>query len=254
MSLDARFVAMLADAPFAGLDTASLPIRLGLRGEEVDALLKNHGAGILALGGRIWPRIRAEELRGRVTGTVKAFHEGNSLEAGMQTQLLRNALSAPILLADWAMEQARMEGEIDLSAGLARLPGWQPTLTPADAELASRLRERLEEAGWEPPSSAEFEGGESGSYGERVPGILRYLERSGEIVQVEPGRYFTVQHLNAVITRLEEILSAGVAVAPSELRERLGISRKYLIPLLEYCDRRGFTVRSGDARTWRVGG
>ena len=38
---------------------------------------------------------------------------------------------------------------------------------------------------------------------------------------------------------------------PSQLREALGLSRKYLIPLLEYCDRVGHTTRSGAGRVWR---
>ena len=40
-------------------------------------------------------------------------------------------------------------------------------------------------------------------------------------------------------------------VAPSALRERLGISRKYLIPLLEWADAKGITERIGDARRLR---
>ena len=44
----------------------------------------------------------------------------------------------------------------------------------------------------------------------------------------------------------------AVAVVPSELRERLGISRKYLIPLLEWADSRGLTEWEGDVRRVRV--
>jgi hypothetical protein len=32
------------------------------------------------------------------------------------------------------------------------------------------------------------------------------------------------------------------------LRDRFGLTRKYLIPLLEWADRRGVTRRAGDAR------
>ena len=39
--------------------------------------------------------------------------------------------------------------------------------------------------------------------------------------------------------------------SPSELRERLGLSRKYLIPVLEYCDRVGVTTRVGNNRILR---
>src|SRR5437773_835866 len=35
---------------------------------------------------------------------------------------------------------------------------------------------------------------------------------------------------------------------PAVLRDRLGLTRKYLIPLLEWADRRGVTRRAGDAR------
>ena len=35
---------------------------------------------------------------------------------------------------------------------------------------------------------------------------------------------------------------------PSELKDVLGVSRKFLIPLLEFCDKTGVTERSGDGR------
>jgi hypothetical protein len=40
---------------------------------------------------------------------------------------------------------------------------------------------------------------------------------------------------------------------PSQLRDVLGFSRKYLIPFLEYCDRAGVTERRGDGRALRNG-
>jgi len=39
------------------------------------------------------------------------------------------------------------------------------------------------------------------------------------------------------------------AATPAVLRDRLGLTRKFLIPLLEWADRRGITRRDGDART-----
>jgi hypothetical protein len=43
----------------------------------------------------------------------------------------------------------------------------------------------------------------------------------------------------------------GAERTPSELRDLLGISRKFLIPFLEYCDAAGYTMRSGAGRVWR---
>ena len=35
---------------------------------------------------------------------------------------------------------------------------------------------------------------------------------------------------------------------PAELRDRLCLTRKFLIPMLEWADRRGITERHGDVR------
>jgi selenocysteine-specific elongation factor len=41
-------------------------------------------------------------------------------------------------------------------------------------------------------------------------------------------------------------------IIPAAVRDRLGISRKYLIPLLEWADERGITVRVGEGRRLRA--
>jgi selenocysteine-specific elongation factor len=43
-------------------------------------------------------------------------------------------------------------------------------------------------------------------------------------------------------------LGAGGEITVPKLRDRTGLSRKYLIPLLEWADRRGVTRRQGEAR------
>ena len=49
------------------------------------------------------------------------------------------------------------------------------------------------------------------------------------------------------MSALEDVGRQG-DIIPSTLRQRLGISRKYLIPLLEWADAKGITVRVGDTR------
>ena len=46
-------------------------------------------------------------------------------------------------------------------------------------------------------------------------------------------------------------MTAGREYAPAELREVLGLSRKFLIPFLEYCDRKGVTERRDGGRVWQ---
>jgi selenocysteine-specific elongation factor len=43
-------------------------------------------------------------------------------------------------------------------------------------------------------------------------------------------------------------LSTKDAITPAEFRDQYQTSRKYVIPLLEYFDREGVTVRMGEVR------
>jgi selenocysteine-specific elongation factor len=68
---------------------------------------------------------------------------------------------------------------------------------------------------------------------------------------VERDRYYTRSALDHFARTLAE-LGREADIVPAAVRERLGISRKYLIPLLEWADGKGLTVRVGDVRRLRV--
>ena len=71
------------------------------------------------------------------------------------------------------------------------------------------------------------------------------LARQGELVAVEGNRYFM---RSTVTAACDAARSSGMSVeeeyGPAELREFVGLTRKFLIPFLEYCDREGYTVRN----------
>jgi selenocysteine-specific elongation factor len=76
-------------------------------------------------------------------------------------------------------------------------------------------------------------------------------ERAGRVRQVEPGRYYDEGVLDELVNQLSATLEPGREYAPTELREVLGVSRKYLIPLLEFFDRERLTERTPSGRRWR---
>ena len=104
----------------------------------------------------------------------------------------------------------------------------------------------LEAAELSPPSIEELER----QTGRRdVAAILRLAASSGRVEAVERDRYYARPALDRFVAALTELGQAdGAGIVPSALRDRLGISRKYLIPLLEWADGKGLTVREGDGR------
>ncbi|HEX2420823.1 MAG TPA: SelB C-terminal domain-containing protein, partial [Acidimicrobiia bacterium] len=81
-----------------------------------------------------------------------------------------------------------------------------------------------------------------------APDLLRALTRSGEVVRVSDDLVYLPEEIDEVITLVQAFDSPFTV---SEFRTRAGVSRKYAVPLLEYTDREGITLRRGDLRTAR---
>ena len=80
---------------------------------------------------------------------------------------------------------------------------------------------------------------------------VRALIRSGAVVERD-GIYFAAEAIKRAAARVAALLTTSPAgVSASAVREALGTSRKYAIPLLEHLDATGVTRRRGDLR---VGG
>jgi selenocysteine-specific elongation factor len=77
---------------------------------------------------------------------------------------------------------------------------------------------------------------------------MRILERESVLISVESDRYYAAAALEGLVDRLREGMAPGRDYSPSELRDIIGLSRKFLIPFLEYCDRHGITERRSAGR------
>ena len=63
--------------------------------------------------------------------------------------------------------------------------------------------------------------------------------------------YFRGDVIDRLRDDLARQLSTAGSITAAEFRDRYQTSRKYAIPLLEYFDREGLTVRVGDVRRLR---
>ena len=78
--------------------------------------------------------------------------------------------------------------------------------------------------------------------------VMGGMERERSIVRVATDLYFLSDCVDKVKGLLYKYLSEHNEITAATFRDLLGSSRKYTIPLLEYLDREGITVRTGDTR------
>ena len=244
-----RLVAL--EAGLAGVPLASLSVRLGFLPERVPAViaattdLLTAGDTVVALG-----VVTTEAAR--LADVLRRYHEEHPLDPGMSLQALRAAAGAPAppaAVVDAVLEVGTggREGKakLEIVGSVARLAGWRPAFDARTSDLRETLTRRLVEARWQVPTLGELEREFPGA---PLRALLAHLAREGAAEQIDQERYAARQALDAFRTSLEAALVELGQATPAELRDRFGLTRKYLIPLLEWADRRGITRRAGDAR------
>ena len=247
--LDALASSALARAAYVveseaqrGVPLNDLPVRSGCLPAEVSAVAERIGA--ISGAHNLFSAGAVEQVMASIRRIVAEYEIKAPLALGIPARTLREGLRVRDELADIAIREMEESCEIESFGPVFRRPGWVPTPSAEDAHAVDRLAHDICAAQSEPPSVTEL----VSRYGNSVPGLLRFLERQGRIVQVETDRYYDRAALERLVARLRSELTPGHIYAPAELRDVLGISRKYLIPLLEFCDRNGITERRGVGR------
>ncbi len=109
------------------------------------------------------------------------------------------------------------------------------------------LLRAIREGGFSPPLSRRWPR-RSGLDKNVLRDLLGILLEEGDIEQVNPDYFLASGRLAEAEERIRAHLDAHGRLGVAEVREMLGASRKYAIPLLEHLDRKRVTRRDGDFR------
>jgi selenocysteine-specific elongation factor len=167
----------------------------------------------------------------------------------MPVQAWRTAIpgARPALVELAERDLVERTRQVVREASTVRLTEFEPGRGSGAQSGSEKVLAALRAAAAEPPSVPELAATLPGVVD--VPGILRLLARTGAVVAVGKDRYYEAGALAEERERLVTALEDLGPSTPAGIRDRLGRSRKWLIPLLEWADREGVTVRNGDVRT-----
>ncbi len=244
----ARFV---GEAGLAAVRVEDLAVRLGILPSDVTSTIAEAGKSILSVGDVLVSRRAIAAEVERLATVVATHHDEHPLDPGLSLQALRAAVTAPPAVLDLLVEHGVKKQAWELVEGGAavRKPGWHAALKARAGDAGGRLAQRLAEARWQLPTVAELEREFADP---SVPALLAHLAREGSVERVDQERYALKQALEEFRRAVEDTLRELGAATPAQFRDRLGLTRKYLIPLLEWADRRGITSRKGDTRVLRA--
>jgi selenocysteine-specific elongation factor len=199
------------------------------------------------VNGTVWSKGTVERLEQFAESFIAIEMANHPLEAGVSLQTMRAAAKAPAGVMDVALDRLEKKGRIELRGSTARPFGWTSRLGEREQALSDAILHEICIHASEPPSMTELEA----KFGGSTSALLRRLEREGDVERVAEDRYYGSGAVAEMVGALRASLVPGRIYAPAELREVLGVSRKYLIPFLEFCDRKGVTERREQGRTVR---
>lgn len=241
---------LLREAGGSGVNVASLSLRLGISvaaAERHLEALTSRGEGLKIGGGLVAAARAADEMARRAEAIFTERRKSGAPSAMLPRGEFLSRLGR-------GLPPAAVEGWVTLLAAAQRIrvetdqvgpPGGSPALSADASGFAARIAESYREALFEAPKSFDL-GRALGTKPAVVDGLVAHLLKSGVLVRISPD---LVVHRETVSSAESKLLPVrGQTFSVADFRNLLGLTRKNLIPLLEYFDQQKKTKRMGDVR------
>jgi len=190
---------------------------------------------IVVLGDSLVSPNHFEELRGKAVAALESYHSSHPLEPGMPRERLRAAIRLDPRDFDALVDRV---DEVVAEEATVRLASHGVSLSPEQERARDALFATIESAGLTPPLTKELN---------VDPELLQSLSRSGELVRIGDF-HLTKRQAEDIRAKVREAIDSRGPVTVAEIRDLLGTSRKYAVPLCEWLDQTGATIRRGDTR------
>jgi selenocysteine-specific elongation factor len=240
-------VALAEEGGAAG--APELAVRCRLAPAPATALLEAMRArGALAQlpGGAYVETAAVDRAVKAVRGALDALHRENPLLGALPVADVRDRAQVNEALLGAALE--RLQAEVIVEGRHARLRAHRVDLDPDLMRAAKGVLGCLGEGRFAPPETEKL-GAAAGLDGVALRKALTFLRDRGEVREVAPGLVYAKSVLDEGLRLLRAVAQKRGNFEPVDAKAVLGgISRKWLIPLLEYYDRLGATRRDGNAR------
>jgi selenocysteine-specific elongation factor len=191
----------------------------------------------------------AADLEDRVLRAVARLHAAHPRQSAIPRTHLAAELPdlASEALVSGLLERLKREGRIVGDGRTVALAGHEAKLSQGERRLKQDLAEAIRAGGMSPPDASEL-AASAGPRAAVVPDLLALLRDEQRIAEINPGLYLDADVDAELRRKVRERLADGSTLTMAELRDLLGTTRKYSVPIGEYLDRIGLTRRDGDVR------
>ncbi|UCG17411.1 MAG: selenocysteine-specific translation elongation factor [Phycisphaerales bacterium] len=199
--------------------------------------------------GRPCSAVGVDDLLSRAVRWLDRFHGNNPEAPGCRADAFLGWLERKSAkgLARPLLDRLLSSGRVKALGQYVCRPEFAPALSAQDEKLLAKMVEEYSQAAFQPPRLENLKIAQRTNV-QRLQRLAKVAEATGQLVEVQSGLYLHLSREQELRDVVRAMTRGGRGVTVSELRERLGSSRKYMVPIVEYLDRVGFTRRDGDHR------
>jgi len=225
-------------------DSKTLLVKSNFSADEISEALSrlSHDGEIVLASDIIASASYWHNLINRAAASIDRAHEENPERRGVDLSEFRTDLEieSEKLFSAVILELTR-NGFVRFENQIARV-SHQPSLPLELLSVAENIRAALSAKRFDPPDRKGL------SEDRNLQQALRFLIDKGEIVEITREIVVLREAAEQMQKTITEFLSEHGSATASQLRQKIGTTRRVIIPFLEYLDRTGVTRRIGDER------
>ncbi|HEX2939888.1 MAG TPA: selenocysteine-specific translation elongation factor [Rhodopila sp.] len=204
-------------------------------------------------GGLIFSAAAFARIRDAILSALAEHHRTSPEVPGLQADRLR------LLIAD-RPPPAGFGGILDVllkdrliaqDGPWFRLPGHRISLSPQDQKLWQAALPMIAAERFRPPRTRDIANALKATEA-ATRTTLKRLARMGQLVEIAPDHFFLRETVAEMAGIAASAVDAEGNLTAAAFRDRLDNGRKVAIQILEFFDKAGITVRSGDLRRVRM--
>jgi selenocysteine-specific elongation factor len=244
-------------AGFQGIRHHHLRIMVNMPEKQLDKLLQNMLSRKLIIRvdkdtHTLIHQNRFTDIQHTIQSRIAAYHHTFPLKPGIPKEELKSKLPPTISGKTFliALRDMAKSKSIILEEDIVFLTDHKVTLEVDQKDLKNKILAAYSQGRLSPPwfkdICRKLETPEK-----TAKEVLTLLVNEGLLVKVKEDQYYHRDHLDRLKDELVEFLMTHEEITTPQFKDMTGVSRKYVIPLIEYFDRTQLTIRVGDIRKLR---
>jgi len=183
---------------------------------------------------------------------IETYHKRHPMKEGLSREELRTTLGDFLdpKLFNKALKDLEDDKKVVADKENVRIEGHRVNLKDEEVLLREKITRIYRDSGLTPPSTKEIMETFSKEK-DAATNILAVMTNSNVLVKVNEDLYFYSESIDRLKQDYRELLIRDGKSSPASFKDMTGLSRKFIIPLMEYFDKTKLTIRVENHRMLR---